>query len=499
MNLSSHQPLIKLLIIVLIFSVLPLTSSAEETKENEIDQTNEVIENVTENSETNSNNEQSPTNEGAPPLMEESGELFPVTATEKVAENEMFEMYIDRENGNMRIKNKQTEKEWLGAPQVDKNTLPNNKAYMDSPIHITYTDGASISSTYTLKDSSNQQDIELIDEGVRVTFNVSELKMSFIIEYRLTENGFEVNIPFDSIKEEGSVRLVSLSVLPYFHSAKESDNGAVLIPDGSGALMQFKETHPVYFSGYSQPVYGPDHAFADEIGEVLADDWRRADPPMEKIALPVFGLYKNKSAFLGIITEGEGAAKVNVTPAGIRNIPLYNTGVEFVYRKQDISFIGSSGQIPLFQASKIEGERKVKYVLLEDEKADYVGMAHAYRDYLTENVGLKEQSDENIPLHVEILGGIKRDEILGSTFIEMTTFEQVRSIIDDYKNKGIKHLEITLNGWGKDGLYGNQPKHFPIEGKLGGKKELEKLIKYANKKGVSLYLQTNYVRPFQKK
>ncbi|MGP4041067.1 DUF5696 domain-containing protein [Gracilibacillus sp. D59] len=491
-----HKHLIKFLIIILMFSVIPLNSSAEEASEktgNVKEQSDEATNNVTENSELGKE-----TMEAATPQIKESGELFPITATKKVAENDVFELYVDESNGNLRIKNKKTEEEWLGSPQVDKNTLPNNKSYIDSPVHITYTDGSSISSTYTLKDANNKQTFEVIENGIKVTFDIAELQMTFDLEYRLTEDGIEISVPFDSIKEEGSVRLISLAVLPYFHAAKESDNGAVFIPDGSGALMTFKEKHPVYFSGYSQPVYGPDHAFADELGGVLAGDWRHADAPKEKIALPVFGLYKNDSAFLGIITEGAEAARINATPSGIRNIPLYNTGVEFMYRKQDITFIGSSGQIPLFQANKINGDRKVRYILLEDEKAEYVGMAQAYRDYLIKNVGLQEKGTDSIPLSIDILGGIKRDEILGSTFIEMTTFEQIREMIDKYANKGIQNIEFNLKGWGEDGLYGNQPKHFPIERKIGGKKELKELLDYANKKGVSIYLQTNYVRPFQK-
>ncbi len=473
-----------MVLIIILVLVRPFHSSAEENAET-----------LSENEDTETAGEEM--NELEMNAFEPSGELFPITATKKVAENELIELYIDEATGNIRLKHKKSGQEWLGAPQVDTNTLPNNKAFIDSPIHMEYTDGASVSETYTLKDAQNAVSIQTIEDGVRVEFAVEEIKVTFAIEYRLTNDGFEVMIPDGAIVEEGTVRVTSLEVLPFFHAASVTDDGAVFVPDGSGALMTIKEQYPQYFNGYSQPVYGPDHTFASELGEVLADGWRQAAPPKELIALPVFGLYRNDTGYLGIITKGEETAKINATPAGIRNIPLYSTGAEFVYRKQDVMFIGSSGRIPLFQLNKIEGERKINYILLEDEQANYVGMAHAYRDYLTNELGVTRSVQGEVPLSIQLLGGITRDEIIGSTFIGMTTFEQARSIIDDYTEKGLTQLNMTLKGWNKDGLYGNQPNHFPVERNLGGKKDLEALVEYAAAKGVSLYLETNYVRPFQ--
>ena len=483
--------LVFIIVALVLVSIRPYSSSAEENEQIANTEANEQA--VTTETETQETTEQT----DIQVISIETGELFPITATKKVAENNLLDLYVDDQTGNIRVVNKKSNKEWLGSPQVDTSTLANNKSFIDSPVHIEYTDGSSVSQTYTLKDPENAVNITNIEEGIRAEFDVSELKISFAVEYRLTDDGFEVTIPESFIKETGTVRITSLEVLPFLNAAKEADDGALFIPDGSGALMTYKKQHPQYFSGYSEPVYGPDHAFASDLGEVLADGWKRAAPPKEHIALPVFGNYKNENGYIGIITHGEENAYINATPSGIRNISLYRAGVEFIYRKQDVMFIGSSGRIPLFQGNRIEGDRKVKYILLEDEKANYVGMAQAYREYLKSTVGLKTEEQNSIPLHVELFGGLLRDEIIGSTFIEMTTFEQVRSIIDDYVQKGITDLEITLNGWSKDGLYGNQPEHFPVEKQLGGKKELESLINYAKDNGVALHLKTNYVRPFQ--
>jgi hypothetical protein len=434
----------------------------------------------------------------APSLTLQSGSsLYPVSATKKFAENSRLELYLDPKTANIRLVNKQSGKEWLGAPQVSRRTLPNNKKFMDSPVHVEYTEGADITQTYTLKtDLKTKLKVTEIDQGARAEFELTAVKISFAVEYRLREDGVEVTVPYDSIKEAGTARLTSLEVLPFFNAGSETDKGAILVPDGSGALMVFRKDHPKYFSGYSEPVYGPDAAFKTEQYTEIYPVFRKSKAPKEYIAMPVFGDYRNGTGFLGIITKGDKDALINGTPAGIRNIPYYRTAAEFVYRKMDVIFIGTSGQIPLFQSKKIEGDRQVRYVMLEDEEADYVGMAKAYRSYLVNEKGVKPVKQEGTPLNVQLLGGVLRDEIIGTTFIEMTTFEQARSIIDAYAEKGVKNLEITFTGWSKDGLYGNQPDHFPVETHLGGAKDLKELVGYAKEKGVSIYLQANYVRPF---
>src|SRR5690606_30653762 len=187
--------------------------------------------------------------------------------------------------------------------------------------------------------------------------------------------------------------------------------------------------------------------FAIELGDVMAEGFTRGAAPKEKIALPVFGIHQQNTGFLGIITKGEEAANITATPSGIRNIPLYRAGTKFFYRKQDVMFIGSSGIIPLFQGKRITGDKKVKYILLEGEGSNYVGMAHAYRDYLIKEAGLQKTFGVESPLFIELVGGILRDEIIGKTFIDLTTFEEAKSIVDDYANKGIKTLTITFKGW----------------------------------------------------
>lgn len=423
-------------------------------------------------------------------------ELQPVTPGTKALENDRYILYADEQTGNLRITDKSTGKEWLGSPQLEKTAMPNIKKYTAAPIYARYTQGADITQVYPLKDEDSTVKVTIEPEVVRAEFAFKSLQLSFALEYRLTENGFEASIPQEYLKETGSAKFTSLEVLPFFHAAGEEDGGAMMLPDGSGALLEFRRDHPAYLKGYSEYIYGGDETFIKQNHEIDDSYWLKEAPMKKAVALPVFGMYHGGTGYLAIVTEGETDAKINGVPSGIRAIQLYRASSEFTLRKDDVIFVGTSGQIPYYQGELIQTDRTVRYVLLQGEEADYVGMAKEYRNYLLAEKGIKEAPQEETPLYLQVLGGISRDEVIGSTFIEMSTFKQIKEMIDRYNAEGVTKLEITVSGWSKNGLYGKQPDHFPVAKPLGGSKGLKELQEYAAGKGVALYLKANYVKPY---
>lgn len=414
----------------------------------------------------------------------------------KMVENERFEMFVDEKNMNVKIVEKKTKTEWYGAPQVDKKTPPNNLKFIQSPVHISYTEGTETSQTYTLQDKENTMDLQKIDGGVKVNFSIEKYKISFAVEYLLTETGFEVNVPYESIQEQGTARLVSLELFPFFNAATNWAEGAVFVPDGSGALMKIKQQRSINFNTYSEFVYGSDPIFLKKSHQFVGPVWRQNHNPKQKAALPVYGIYADNKASLAIITKGDYDAKINAVPAGIRNISLYRAAAEFIYRNDDVIFLGNSGEIPLYQGLMIQGDRSVRFVLLENEEANYVGLARAYREYLTKEQNLQQVQLDGVPMQIRLFGGILRDEVIGKTFISMTTFEQAKTIIEKLLEQGIHNIELTIDGWSAKGIYGEQPRHFPVESNLGGFKGMQDLAVFAKQNGISLYLKVNYVRPF---
>jgi hypothetical protein len=416
-------------------------------------------------------------------------------------ENDQYQLKFDGRYGSVHITDRQTGQSWDSIPVVDETVPPNNQRYIHSPVYIRYTEGKGDTQTYPFKEQGIMS-AEMIDggEAIRANFELGSLQMSFAMEYRLNKNGLEVTIPYDSIKDGIDKKLVSIEVLPFFEAAAEQDEGAMVIPDGSGALIKFKENHPQYFYPYSEFVYGGDHAYQKQVYQKVRQNEREmlSYGPREIIALPIYGLYKNNKAFLAVIEDGAEDAKINATPSGIRNINLYRASTEFIYRNNDNIFLGGSGEIPMTLSEMTPGDRSVRFILLQEDQANYTGMANAYRNYLVTEKEIKPVEEQEMKYQLRLFGGVHQEEIIGRTFVPMTTFEQAKSIIDQLLNKGIHSLEVTMEGWSDEGEFGNQPDHFPAERHLGGTKGLQALSEYAQSKGIDLYVTANYVKPFKK-
>jgi len=420
--------------------------------------------------------------------------LPPGKLKDPVAENERLRLFVHPETAAPRIVDKRTGREWNGAPvMTDPSMPPNNVKYTRTPIVITYTEGVTPSETYPLKEKDMSQQFVSIPNGLRVEYGLPQLGVSLAVEYRLTASGVDAGIPFASVREEGKARILSVQLLPFLEAAAPEENGALLIPDGAGALIRFKKEREDTFSFYSDYIYGPDRTLLNKVNESLLSSFdRKRGPYTKSIALPVFGLYREGRGMLGIVKEGDANAKITATPAGVRRIPYYRIAAEFIYRDSDEVFI-SKRKVPLVNTHLIEGDRSVRYVLLQDEEAGIAGMASAYRDYLVREKGLRPVGMTGMPLQIRLFGGLVKRDVFSGTFIAATTYRQAKSIIDAYAEKGVTSLELVYEAWSDGGLYGSQPVHKP-ESALGGRKRLEELADYAKRKGVSLYLQANYVR-----
>lgn len=414
-----------------------------------------------------------------------------------IAENEHYRLFMDEVIGHVFIEHKSNGYTWYTSPPIADDLPPNIIKTVRNPVTIRYTEGGTSFSQTNPIDEEAIITASMIDDGVRFEYDMEASGLVLAVEYRLQEDGFDVTIPFQSVKETGRKRIVSIEPIPYFEAASPESEGALFMPDGSGAIMEFKTVRPVYFESFNEFIYGGDHAFKKNIYQRVTNLTMEntVKQPSELVALPVFGLYKDGKGFLGIVTQGDADAMIRSIPAGVRNVDLYRTSVNFIYRNDDITFIGSSGEIAMIERSLIAGDRSVRFLLQSDEAANYVGMAQSYRQYLIDEHGLQKHNAEP-RMHLRLFGGAQRQNVIGNTFISMTTFDQAREIIDRLLEDGLSSIEVTLTGWSHGGQYGNQPKHFPAARSLGGNQALEKLAAYLASRDVPLYLSANYVKAY---
>ena len=364
------------------------------------------------------------------------------------------------------------------------------------------------------------------------------------IEYTIDEHGLSASIPSKSIRyNETNYMLESISLLPYFGCASTKSTGNItrtggylFIPDGSGTIIEYYNDDGTVKTKGSQggKIYGPDYVS----GELASAD---VNENIAKYRLPVFGLtqYYNetittersgraakvdvvahKSGWLGVITEGESFASLtayigNVYGASGGGNCEYNTvTASFTVKQVDATASaaassgstasgGSGGSAALSGTvdTKYLGNYTIRYILLTDPVAaeknnvkdyyypSYVGMAAAYRNYLIKTGGMEKikdlENDTTMPLYINTFGYTTAYEKFLSFPISkkkaLTSYEDIQKMCNILGESNINDVRILMTETG------NVITKVKWPGVLGGKKGFEKLLRYAEENGATIY------------
>ena len=337
------------------------------------------------------------------------------------------------------------------------------------------------------------------------------------LEYIVTDDGVDVRLPANGIRFDESVyKLTSVSVLPYLGAGHDRYTGYTFIPDGSGALIRFEDITNIY--NISGEMYGSDYSYHEILGQHA-----------EVMRYPVYGVVTNKrvaadgtvdaskplEGFVAIITEGDSMAKILSTHGGTTHnynsvYPIFNPRPTDKYSLTSSSYTTASAEGATWTVSsnrRYTGSYRIKLVMLtEKERAEaagltksyeptYVGMAKAYQDYLVGNGTLKALTasdvEKDMPLYIESFGSMETDDRFLSVPIKvdtaLTTFDDVKTMYDEFAEAGINNVNFRLTGFANGGLEATVPYKLKWMDVLGGSEGFESLIAYAKEKGFGLY------------
>ncbi len=203
--------------------------------------------------------------------------------------------------------------------------------------------------------------------------------------------------------------------------------------------------------------------------------------------MPIFGIVRNGTGILAVVA---GMALDYVLAAGCRS------GVYEMYPRFRLYPDGATEDIELY------------FFPLEDEDADYSGLARRYRRYRLEHgcKPLRERSKRYPVLAEAAEGPLVRLRLawkpVPPPVLEQTeeneppvhvamTFERAGELIDEFHRQGIEHAEFQLVGWNKSGHDGRFPDLYPVEPLLGGEEAMRKLIAKARAYGYLISCHTN--------
>ncbi|MCM1165422.1 MAG: DUF5696 domain-containing protein [Lachnospiraceae bacterium] len=366
--------------------------------------------------------------------------------------------------------------------QMKSSMTINSAKVTDSDAPITFVRSAYDGST-TVERTAN---------GFKSTVTFPEQGITVPVYVTLTDDHYDVSVALDEVYElemespdeagESTRSIVDLSLFPGMNAAYTDEEGYFVIPDGSGAVINFNNGK-TSSNMYSQKIYGRDYALSQE----------RAPKKTEQAYLPILGVVKENSALLEVITEGAAYATAKAGVAG-QSGTGYNTAYfEFAVRGTDQFNLGGVNAVMLKayeQARVAEPRLTVRYYPIAKSGTTYVDIAKRYQQYLLDEGMMTQKSGENNPLYVELYGGaVKERSVLGIPLkleTPATTYEQAKLILQELKSRGVDNMVVAYNDFNKAGLTDRISSSVDYASSLGGKSAFKALLDYCNSEGITL-------------
>ena len=439
-----------------------------------------------------------------------STEAEALSDMKKVAETDTLELWLNETEVHFAIKVKSTGYIWWSEPydadldaSIKAKQLNEAKSSLViKELETRKEDGSeSISentkNTYTESVSKNKRGdkiiVDEIDNGVKITYKMSTLGVEIPVEYKLVDDHFVATVLGDKIKESKkeskseestTYQLLSINLLPNFGAADASDKGYMVIPDGSGAVINYNNGKSTY-AEYSAPVYGRDITGILNIKET----------EREQVYMPVIGLVNNGNALMEVCTSGAERANINAYVGGQKSTNYNGAYFSFTLRTKDTYYIAGDLQQPLDMYESVNTaftDYSVSYYPLEEKEATYNEIAKRYRKYLAEDEGIEKKAKENDDtVYLTFLGGTyKQTSILGipaNIKTAATTFEQAETMLKELKDEGVKDIVVNYIDWNDDAISRKICTKSNPSGTLGGQSDFDKLQKYADENGIKIY------------
>jgi len=352
--------------------------------------------------------------------------------------------------------------------------------------------------------------VKISDNHFRLDVRFSNMDLRIKMHIHLSDRGIIYKIYDNEIEGDGAERMAAIIITPFLGAAggvrqyfdpvtAQYGNdthipmtpGYAFVPDGCGALIRYND-NTVSINRYIGKVYGSNPAEAMFYYDNTVYAVQKKEPLM-----PVFGvaLGNNQQGFAAWADEGAENLEIVMSPKG--NMTNYNyIYPRFVYNRQIHQVYNRKGEgyFRLFP-DRLHYDISIEYRFLENEEANYVGMAHAYRNHLIENGTLisgKIQNDKTIPLRADFIVSDVKKSIIGHSNVVTTSAEEAGLIIHDMFNNGIASINGGLLGFQNGGITTGKPWALNFSRSIGSRNDFKKLFEETKKLGVDLSFAQDY-------
>lgn len=418
------------------------------------------------------------------------------------AESNMARLHLDPTTLLIAIEEKRSGTVWFSSPPTrEDDALAEGSVLMEMGSHlvVTYVDEQKNASSVNSMIGSVKREtfsITSLPDGFEILFDFSREKERFRIpvQYRLREDRLDVEIRYDRIEEYGEVLIAEIRLLPYLGSGRSDQEGFLLIPDGSGALVRFGDRKP-WAIPYDEAVYGRDPTLTNIRQAVSA----------ETIHLPIFGISNTGGSLLAIISQGSPMASIRCIPAGY-NSEYASVSSSHVFRQRDVSVIAdrewNSREIGVISPQSVSVNPVVQYHVLPGSDAPISDLANRCREWLVETFPNPGRSvPGSLPVVFEAFGAAKKETSILGVIVRQpvvgTSFQDAADMLDSLEEAGIPKPTLVLQGFLRGGYRDRIPAGIHWEPDLGGRTGSRRLLEVADRTGAGIVLAMDLVHVYR--
>jgi hypothetical protein len=436
---------------------------------------------------------------------------------ELMAEDSSMELYLERDNLAIAVRVKDNgyvyssynfndsfagKSDSVIAPIKSGVTL---ELYKDStPITMPYTQERPIVGGNTDIPVARST-IQALANGfiAQVDYNHPEVMIAFDVQVTLENGSLVVSVPHQSITEynpnifnptEQYYLLRNIVLFPYFGSTKGVDDGYVIIPDGSGALISL-DTDSDVRSTFALDVWGMDYGYRS----FNFRERSLSTKDRKRVTLPVYAVVHDVSntGFYVESMEGTNYAILNFKSAGTIN-DYYYTYFSYRYRESYEQYQSRTNEDQYrisFQDDPNGYDAKLRYTFVSGAEADYVGIAKRYQQDLLTRQALPEQNRtvfEQTPIKVDFIGTEITMGVLSDKLTDITTYQEMIDIVELMQSDGYNELTVALKNFDDD-VRGYR---FGVYRQLGGKNDFRTMLETLQNDGVEFSYYLDYVRSY---
>ncbi len=417
-----------------------------------------------------------------------------------IAENDNLALYMKEDDLSVVVEDKATGAYMESSISYDDGK--NNNTWMgamSSALVLTLINQNDDTKQADLVNDNVKKNIQYTDNGFTAEVYWSTYQIGMTLEVSLLEDGLMARVADESIKEDGDKYFIgTIAIYPYMGTSYLDDKeGYLFVPDGNGALIYLDDKEGRFNSGYSSMIYGNDIGFTESSATSFL--WNKFEmvTEAEQVIAPVYGIAHtdDKIAYLAVVEEGAMRATIEAHPNGV-SVDYNRAYAKFIERRlytQPTSNNSTVGSLHLSEAERSHSDLQIRFLFMSGDKANYAGMANAYRNYLINNGTLSVQPDD-YRTRIDFMGTERESWVIGTTAVVMTTVDDIREIYADLANENVTDIFTLYKGWQDGGLYNIPITKYKADSKIGGTGELTKLIKDTQNDGIEFYLYSDALR-----